>query len=134
MTHAQLHQCRESCLAPTLFAAKFTSAQPIHTAAAPSVFAKISQLVSSSVMRAKPTLTIHNSASSLMQPSADTRANSENAITSQCDRHFIDETKYAHNSPVNSPPPTKCVVKLVSCPSINGDGKYQEIKNNKHAT
>jgi hypothetical protein len=84
-------------------------------------------------MLAKPALTINNSANSLMQPSAETKANTENAITNQCARHFIDETKYTQNSPVNSPPPTKCVVKLVSCPSINGDGKYQDMKNNKHA-
>ena len=107
--------------------------QPSHTAVVPSVFAKISQLVSSSVIRAKPTLTIYNSASSLIQPNADTRANSENAITSQCDRQCIANTRYTHNSPVNSPPPTKCVVKLVSRPSMSGDGKYHEMQNNTQA-
>lgn len=107
--------------------------QPSHTVAAPNVFAKMSQLVSSSVIRAKPTLTIYNSASSLMQPSADTSANSENAITSQCDRQRIANTRYTQNNPVNSPPPTKCVVKLVSRPSISGDGKYHEMQNNTQA-
>ena len=128
-----LRQCRESCPAPTFFTAKLTNTQPNHTATAPSVFAKISQLVSSSVMRAKPNLTINNSASSLIHPKADTKAKTENAITNQCDRQRIANTRYAQNSPVNSPPPTKCVVKLVSCPSINGDGKYHEMKNSTQA-
>lgn len=107
--------------------------QPSHTVAAPNVFAKISQLVSSSVIRASPVFTIYSSASSLMQPSADTNANTENAITSQCDRQRIANTRYTHNNPVNTPPPTKCVVKLVSRPSMSGDGRYHEMKNNTHA-
>ena len=107
--------------------------QPSHTVAAPNVFAKISQLVSSSVIRASPVFTIYSSASSLMQPSADTNANTENAITSQCDRQRIANTRYTHNNPVNTPPPTKCVVKLVSRPSMSGDGRYHEMKNTTHA-
>ena len=107
--------------------------QPSHTAVVPSVFAKISQLVSSISILAIPAFTINNSANSLMQPSAETKAKIENAIISQCARHFIDETKYAQNRPVNSPPPTKCVIKLVSRPSMSGDGKYQEMKNNTQA-
>ena len=107
--------------------------QPSHTVATPNVFAKISQLVSSSVIRASPVFTIYSSASSLMQPSADTNANTENAITSQWDCQRIASTKYIHNNPVNSPPPTKCVVKLVSRPSMSGDGKYHEMKNSTQA-
>ena len=53
--------------------------------------------------------------------------------THQCDRQRIANTRYTHNSPVNNPPPTKCVVKLVSRPSISGDGKYHEMKNNTQA-
>ena len=114
----------------------FTNRQPIqpsHTVATPNVFAKISQLVSSSVIRASPVFTIYSSASSLMQPSADTNANTENAITSQWARQRIASTRYTHNNPVNNPPPTKCVVKLVSRPSMSGDGRYHEMKNNTHA-
>ena len=96
---------------------------------APSELARISQLVSVRVIVARPVLTIISSASSLMQPSAETRANSEKASMSQCARQLSANFRYHQRSPVNTPPPTKCVVKLVSCPSMSGDGKYHETKN-----